>query len=299
MRSKLMVIVASFCSFAGFAQTQSDVNVSEGGYGLVKTNISIRSDHTWSAVRDGFGASVSYQAYKNSWFTVSANAKYNSVRVDFDEGDLSDGYSPENLGINDIHTMSQIGVTATVRTKLFRKPFMAIAMANSEWSIGGFERASGTLMGVIMLKANRNTQFGIGPLVLINTTSKIPAFLVFVYRHKFNDKLVLNLYGGMFGLEYNPNKNNVLSIGSDIDVKGFYFRPEHEGLPKTCRFTLTSFRPTVKYRLRLGHNLYIDAQGGIAIKMSCRVNGKNGTKEYFECHQKAAPFLQAGVSYSL
>lgn len=299
MRKILTSTLLALSSLAGFGQTQSDVNVSEGGYGMVKTNITVSADHTWGAVRDGFGARVSYEAYKNNWLTVSANAKYNSVKVDFDENDLSDGFSPEDIGLNDIHVMAQLGATATARTKLFGKPFMGIAMLNTEWGVGGFERISGTMMGVIMLRANRNTQFGIGPLVMINTTSKIPAFLVFVYRHRFNDKLALNLYGGMMGLEYNPNKNNLLSVGADIDVKGFYFKPKNVELPKVCRFTYTSFRPTVKYRLRLKQNFYLDAQAGVAIKMSCRVNGKNGTKEYIDCKMNPRPFIQAGISYSL
>lgn len=242
---------------------------------------------------------VSYEAYRNKWLTLSANANYNSVKVDFDDGDLSEGFSPEAIGLNDIHVMAQLGATASALTQLFGKPFMGIAMLNTEWGVGGFERVSGTLMGVIMLRATRNTQFVIGPLVMISTTSKIPAFLIFMYRHLFNEKLALNLYGGMFGLDYNPNRNNLLSFGADIDVKGFYFKPENENLPKVCRFTYTAFRPMIKYRVRLGQNFYLDAQGGVSLKMSCRINGKNGTKEYFECDQKASPFVQAGISYSL
>lgn len=299
MRKTILSFLTLVSSFASLAQTQSDVNVSEGGYGMVKTNISVCADHTWGKVRNGFGARVSYEAYKNNWLTVSANAKYNSIKVDFDKTDLSDDYSPDALGLNDIHIMAQLGATATARTKLFNKPFMGIAMLNTEWGVGGFERISATVMGIIMLRANRNTQFGIGPLVMINTTSKIPAFLVFMYRHRFNEKLVLNFYGGMFGLDYNPNRHNLLSVGADIDVKGFYFKPNNENLPEICRFTYTSFRPMIKYRIRLKQNLYFDAQGGVAIKMSCRVNGKNGTKEYFECNQRPSLFLQAGLSYSL
>lgn len=266
---------------------------------MVKTNISVQGDQTWGAVSTGFGARVSYEAYRNRWLTVSANLKYNSINVDFDEGDLSNGYSPEELGLNDIHVMSQAGATATAKTKLFGKALMGIAMLNTEWGIGGFDRISATFMGMILLRSTRNTQFGIGPLVMVNTTSKLPAFLVFMYRHRFNEKLALNLYGGIFGLEFHPNPNNLLSVGADIDVKGFYFKPKHEDLPRICRFTYTSFRPMVKYRARLRPNFFVDVQAGYALKMSCRVNGKNGTKEYFDCAQRPAPFVQAGISYSL
>lgn len=299
MRGVILSVLVVLTALAARAQSQADVNVSEGGYGMVKTNITVGADHTWGAVRDGFAARVAYEAYKKGWLTVSANARYNSLKVDFDEGALSNGYSPSELGLNDVHIMAQLGATATARTTIFGRPFMGIAMLNTEWGVGGLDRVSGTAMGIVMLRANRDTQFGLGPLVMVNTTSKIPAFLIFMYRHRFNDRLAINLYGGMMGLDYNPNRNNLLSIGADIDVKGFYFKPHHESLPKVCRFTYTSFRPMVKYRVRLRQNFYLDAQGGVALKMSCRVNGRNGTKEYFDCAQKCAPFLQAGLSYSL
>lgn len=298
LRHILLFLICAL-SISGFSQSQSAVSVSEGGYGIVNTNIHVQYDHTWAQVSDGFGARVSYQAYRNKWLSLTANAKYNSTTVEFDDSDLSGGFNPDAIGLNKIHVMGQAGVTATARAKLFGKPFVGIAMVNSDWSAGGFERISAIMMGIVMLHANRNTQFGIGPLVMANTSSKLPAFLVIMYRHRFNDNLQLNLYGGMFGLDYNPNSNNLLSIGGDIDVKAFYFKPHNENLPDRCRFTLTSFRPTVKYRHRLAPNLFFDAQTGVALKMSCRVNGKTGTKEYFECRQKAAPFLQCGVSYAL
>lgn len=55
----------------------------------------------------------------------------------------------------------------------------------------------------------------------------------------------------------------------------------------------------LKYHRRMIQNLYLDVQAGAAIKMSCRVNGVTGTKEFFHCHRKAAPFVQTSMSYSL
>lgn len=298
IRYILLIFIFVFY-ISAFSQTQSDVNISEGGYGMVNTNIHVQYDHTRGQVSDGFGARVSYHMYRDKWLSLTANAKYTSTTVEFGDEDLTNGFKPDKIGLNEIHVMGQFGFTANGRTKLFGKPLMGIAMINSDWSAGGFERVSATMMGIIMLRANKNTQFGIGPLVMVNTSSKIPSFLVFMYRHRFSDKLQLNFYGGMFGLDYNPNTNSLLSIGADIDVKAFYFKPNSERLPNRCRFTLTSFRPMIKYRRRVAPNLYFDAQTGVSLKMSCRVNGKTGTKEYFECSQKAAPFVQCGVSYAL
>ena len=282
-----------------WAQTQSDVNVSEGGYGMVKTNIGMSYDHGFDNLKNGFSSRISYEFISRRKFTLSANARYTSSQISFSESELSNKFNPETIDLNGTHVMGQVGVTASYRGKLFNKPLMTIALLNSEWGRDGFARVSGIAMGLIMLRANRDTQFGIGPLVLLNSTSKIPAFPVFIYRHHFNDKWAVNLYGGLFGFQYNPTKNNLISMGADINVKAFYFMPHNNLLPQKCRFTSTSIRPMVKYRRRLLPHLYVDAQAGIAVKMSCRVNGVYGRTEYFKCHQKTSPFIQIGASYAL
>lgn len=281
------------------AQSQTTVNVSERNYGLLKTNIGMTYDHGWGAIEDGFSARSSYEFFRNQRFTATANVRYASTELSFLPNDLSHGFNPDEIHLNGTHLFGQTGFTSTFKSTLWGKPIIALAMVNAEWGQGGFARVSGIAMGFLMLRANRTTQFGIGPLAMINTSSKIPACLVFMYRHKFNDKWGINLYGGMFGVDYTPTANNLFSIGADIDVKSFYFKPNSELLPEKCRFTSTSFRPMAKFRRRLSPNLYFDLQSGVVIKMSCRVNGVSGTKTYFDCHQKAVPFIQSGISYSL
>ncbi len=295
----LMVLLLILSALSGLSQTESDVNISQGGYGMVKTNIGLSYSRGFSTVRDGYDSRVSYEMVRSRAFTLTANARYSSVNVDFGDDDISEGYDPDAINLNGTHAMGTVGLTSMLYMRAFGKPLVGMAMGSCEWGAGGFARVSGIAMALVMLKADRDTQFGLGPLVLINSTSKIPAFLVFMYRHRFNDRWLLNLYGGMMGFDYTPTRNDLISFGADIDVKSFYFKPDDESLPKRCRFTTTAFRPTVKYRHRLARNLYFDAQCGVAVKMSCRVNGVTGTKEYFDCRRKTAPFVQAAVSYSL
>ena len=295
----LLLAYIIFIGHCGSAQSQAAVSASEGGYGMLKTNIAVDYNHTWNRVDNGFSARASYEFFKNSKFTVTANARYQSVEANFRPGDLSDGFHADEIGLNGVHVFGQTGLTSTFRSRLWGKPLMAMAMANAEWGQGGFARVSGLAMGILMLRANRDTQFGLGPLVMLNTSSKIPAFLVFMYRHRIDSRWLINLYGGMFGVDYTPSQRDMLSAGADVDVKSFYFKPYDERLPGKCRFTYTSFRPMVKYRRLLARNLYFTLQGGIAVKMSCRVNGVTGRTEYFTCRQKVAPFVQSGVSYTL
>lgn len=176
---------------------------------------------------------------------------------------------------------------------------MAFGTLSADMGDRRFQRVSGIAMGMFMLRANRDTQFGIGPLVLINSTSKVPAFIVFMYRHRFNDNLAVNLYGGMFGLDYTPTKSDLITIGGDIDVRSFYFRPNHIDLPERCRYTNTNFRPGVKYKRRLATNFYGEIQGGVILKMSSRVTGISGTKRYFDVPMPARPFIQVAFNYAL
>lgn len=278
----LLYLTSLFFAFTLCAQSEADVRVSEGGYGLVKTNITVTYDHTFGKVTDGFNARFSYEFLRQRHVSLTGNFKYNSISTNFNASDLEAHFNPDEIRLNGNQTMEQVGITATANTRLLGKPLMGLGMLNSEWGKGGFNRVSATLMAMLMLRANRNTQFGIGLLGMVNTTSKIPVFPVFVYRHRFNKMWLLNLYGGIFGIDYTPTANDLFSIGADIDVKSFYFRPETEGLPRTCRYTQTNFRPMLKYRRKLMPNLYLDVQGGYALNMKTRVNGVNGTKEYIK-----------------
>lgn len=299
MYKAIAVILMNLLYLCSKAQSQTEVAASEGGYGMIRTNIAIQYDHTWGRVSDGFAARVSYEFIKKQNITLSGNFRYTSTSAHFRPSDTNPTFIPADINLNGIHTMEQLGLTATARTIIFGKMLTGLGIINSEWGIGGFNRVSATIMGMIMLRATKDTQFGLGILGMINTTSKIPIFPVFIYRHRFNTKWSVNLYGGMFGIDFHPTPNNFLSIGADIDVKAFYFKPEKPELPRTCRYTQTNFRPMVKYRRSLMKNLYFDMQAGYAINMTTRINGVNGTREYIKLSQTPRPFVQASFSYSL
>ncbi len=292
-----VLLLALMSSIHSPAQDSRDVPTDT--YGMVKTNIRVAYDYTNAPISNHFNARVSYEFFKNRKFTLTANANYNSLQADFSTHNLDVGYDPQQMGMNKTHLYGQFGVSASFRSRLFGVPFMAFGSVSTDWGDKRFQRVAGIGMGMFMLRANRNTQFGIGPLVLINSTTKVPAFIVFIYRHRFNDYLALNLYGGMFGLDYTPAKSDLITIGGDIDVRSFYFQPHHADLPGRCRYTNTNFRPGVKYKRRLADNFYGEIQGGVILKMSSRVTGVLGTKRYLEIPMPTRPFIQIAVNYAL
>lgn len=294
----LSVLLFALAPLVAFSQG-IDGPIQREGYGLIRTNISTSHYTGWGNVKDGVMAKISYEMVSSKFLTLTANARYMSVETDFKEADFPAGYQPDAIGINGNHFMEQIGLTSTIKAKVFGKPFFGVAMLNSEWTGGDFERVSGLAVGLFMLKVSRNTQFGIGPLLRFNSNSRLPILFMFLYRHRFNEKWLLNMYGATYTCDYTPSKNDLLSIGADIDTRAFYFSPNDSTLPNRCRFSSAAVRPMVKYRRRLADNLYFDMQTGVAFKISCKVNGKTGSTEYLNGSQKPAPFLQIGASYSL
>ncbi|MDE5782848.1 MAG: hypothetical protein K2H97_00790 [Prevotella sp.] len=264
-----------------------------------KTSIGIEYECSGGAISDYAKVHISHELSRSRQMKLTANANYfNILQCDFVDKDMPVGISAEQLGMNKSHQYGQFGLSGLYHHQLFGKPLMVLGMVNADWGIGRLQRVSGLAMGIIMLKTTKETQFGIGPLVLINSTTKIPAFPVFFYRHRYSDKLSIDLYGAMFGLNYKPTVSDHFTIGGDINTKAFYFKPKTEGLPKYCRYHNTSFRPSIKYRRKIADRLYGEMQGGIVIKMSNRVNGVTGTKEYFTIGQKVQPFAHVGMNYS-
>lgn len=288
-------------ALSSFAQSHTVAPITERGYGMVKTNILVQYDHNWGDVSDGFSAKVSYQILRNKKFSLSANFRHSSVTAHFESDDFSDikSYSPTEINMNGTHTLEQLGATVSYYSTLFGKPLVGMGIMTSEWGVGGFNRLSGIVMALSMLKVSRDTQFGIGPLLLINTASKIPAFPVFIYKHRFDSHWAINLYGSMFGVDYTPSKNDLLAVGADFDVKSYYFKPHNTELPKTCRYTQSSFRPMIKYRHRFLTYLYLDIQTGLSINMKSRVTGENGSTEHIVLKKTNSPFVMVSISYSL
>ena len=134
----LMVLLLILSALSGLSQTESDVNISQGGYGMVKTNIGLSYSRGFSTVRDGYDSRVSYEMVRSRAFTLTANARYSSVNVDFGDDDISEGYDPDAINLNGTHAMGTVGLTSMLYMRAFGKPLVGMAMGSCEWGAGGF-----------------------------------------------------------------------------------------------------------------------------------------------------------------
>lgn len=293
------ILLLLCCSFPAFSQIEMIESVNESDYGMVKTNLTFGYDHAFGAVPDNITGRISYQIIKKPYLTFSVNARLNTLWANFDSKDLSKDLDAWDIGLNGNHSYGSFGFTTTAFLPLFGKPLAILAIGNAEWSNHCFGRISGLVGGAYIFKLTKDTQFGVGILGMINTASKIPVFPVFIYRHRFNPRFAINVYGGLFGLEYRLNENNLITLGADLDVRSFYFKPQVEGWPDKCRFTMTSVRPALKFKHRFFKNFYGEAQAGVSFKISGRVSGVTGKARYLDFSEKPSFFLKGVLSYAL
>lgn len=295
-----VISILLFCFLSVISAHSQGPDALGMAVGNTRWNASLSYGHDFgSAVDDSYSAMLSFEFLKAEKFSLVADARYRLFDSSFSESDISYSHSPQAIGMNGRHNVWQLGLTALLRTRLFDKPFVGVAMVNNDFGAGGYARTSSIVMGMIMLKADRNTQFGLGPLFLINTNGRLPVLLAFMYRHRFNDKWRLNLSGGLFAMEYMPTSKSLLTMGTDIDAKSFYFEPHADGLPDKLRFMSVAFRPMVRYSYNVLKNLTVDVRGGASVTIVDRVTGTKGTKKYLDFDMKRVhPFVRLGASYS-
>lgn len=299
MRIPLCSILLILCCLPAFCQLEMIEPVNNSDYGMVKTNLTFGYDHQFGAVPDNITGQVSYQIVKKPFLTFSVNGRVNTLWANFERDQLSKDLDPWDIGLSGNHSYGSFGFTATGFLPLFGKPLALLAIGSAEWSKHCFGRISGLVGGAYIFNMTKDTQIGLGSLFMINTASKIPVIPVIIYRHRFDERFAINVYGGLFALEYKPWDKGMLKLAADLDVRSFYFKPEVEGWPKKCRFTMTSLRPAVKYRHQLARNFYGEAQMGVGFKISGRVSGVTGKARYLDFSERPSLFLKAVLSYAL
>ncbi|MCI8998156.1 MAG: hypothetical protein HFJ95_04070 [Muribaculaceae bacterium] len=124
----IMVLMSSIHCTA-----QESQDVPTDNYGMVKTNIRVSYDYTNASISDHFNARMSYEFFKNQKFTLTANANYNSLQAELSADNLPAGYDPMQMGMNKTHLYGQLGVSASFRSRLFGRPFMAFGILSADW----------------------------------------------------------------------------------------------------------------------------------------------------------------------
>lgn len=299
-KSYLFLFISLISALFANAQTKQNSDMGIGNKYLPKFNIGVSYGKDWdNSISDTYSAKIAYEVLRKQQLSIIASARYILSEASFSEAYVSHNHNPADINMNGSHDMGQVGITAIFKTKLFNRPFVGTAVVNTDWGAGGFARFYSIVAGMVMLRSDKDTQFGIGPLFLINSNGKLPALIAFIYMHRFNEKWRINLSGGLFAMEYSPSKRYMLSMGCDVDAKSFYFQPKTKELPNKLKYMTVDFRPLIINSFNITKGLKLDIKAGATLNIVNRVNGMTGTKKYLQFHHKKPhPFVQSGATYS-
>ena len=268
------------------------------GMEIGHTGVAVTGQTTAGGTVSALSGRVSYGLKQSPVLSVAATARWQRTGV-WPDDCTSAGLplSPGDAGISGTHDVVSVGADAGVRTLMFGKPLVGFGMLRGDISPYGMERVSIMAAGILMLRADRNTQFGVGPMLLLGTSSWWPLFPMFIWRHRVSDRLTVSLYGCIGGADWQLTRRDRLTAGFDIDSRSFYFRPHTGDMPSVCRYVHTVFRPMVKYRRQLSPAFSAEVESGIEMNMSNRVYGRTGTHCYMEMTPRPVPFVQAVLSW--
>ena len=269
--------------------------LSGSDYKMEKNDLLINEGSSSEALRTSLN--ISMPIYKSKMGLLTLGGFYNFHNIKFAK-EIPEEYSwHPNMG-REHHTWG-VQSAYIYSSKLWDRRLTIITNFKGEFSEQGFERATGIAVGMLQIKETGSSSFGVGAVLLVNTTSPWPLFPFFTYRRKFSEKWSLDLMLPQLYVNYKPTQKDKISGGLSIFGEHFYINPRHKELPTTCMYGRSNFRPEIVYEHNLNALLKIFVKSGASICINSRLYSSDGNKRYIDISQKPSLFFQIGMSYGM
>lgn len=217
-------------------------------------------------------------------------------RYEYNNEELT-GLANEHVERSDNHHRMKASMNVMYNTRLWNKPLIAFVNGGIDFSQWGAERFSVFGAAVLMLKATRETQFGVGALVMLNTTSRLPFIPIATYRHTFSPKWTLNLNYPFLGMQYTPSQKHTLAMGFTVDTDYYWVHPDNENLPETAFFRRSLLKTGFNYNCKLSPTLTFTAQTGWEYTMVGGLYTANGRHQLMEMNHPNGMYAHIGISF--
>ena len=204
----------------------------------------------------------------------------------------------EDFGLNfgaDHHRYGAI-VMGTASTRLFGSPFSVMGMINADGWEQGYGQTQFICAGVWALIRNERTYLGLGPVVLLGTSSQSPVYLAFMYLHRFNPKWSANVTMAQNYITYQPSKTTKLSGGMEIDCERFYFHPDRNDLPYSSVLSHCTWKSGLFLDHQLHQHVSLSTAIGYDLPMRDKVIEKNHHTTLMNLSRRPTPFARVKVS---
>ena len=193
------------------------------------------------------------------------------------------------------------GLTISYFSKLFGKNAVYTAGIFVDGSDRSFERVRGQATGSIVLKANDKTKMSIGLMANADPGSMIPLLPIFVYEHKFNDKLMTDMmfprYSFLRRRLFNYGR---LSAGWELDQQTTFFLYNPDGTSRTYQFRQIDANIGLLYEHLLPGSFIFAVRAGYRVNPFVRVFEKNRSfNDYtWDASTDPAPYFNVGLSFN-
>lgn len=292
------LILASSCCLSAWAQNipiglnvQTELNHSAAQSYTLKNDDGERIAHgdLKENLRAKFTVGYMMPVSRKLMVGLSANYIYNNEHLS--------GLADDDLPLDDNHHSFKAATNIIFRGTLWEKPLVVFANIGVDASQWGVERVSGIGAALLMLKATKETQLGIGPLVMLNTTSRVPFLFVATYRHVYSPRWTLNINYPFFGMQYTPSEKHTIAGGFAFDTDYYWVRPDMKELPKTVFFRRSLLRTGINYNVLLSPTLTVTGQAGWEYTMAGGLYTANGRHLIHDLNHPNGPYAHLRVSF--
>lgn len=236
--------------------------------------------------------------YKSKRFTWSISETY--TREDVVTRDVR---NPSGIYVNGNQTLEDFNTALGVnyRTTLFSKQLVL----NGIFFVGTspafkFQKASGQVYALLILKDSPNTIYSVGVAGLIDPSSPIPALPIAQYWHRFEDKRweVDVVIPQTAKIRRSRTLGGWLSAGVDFTPQSFFIR-NVPGQNTTYEAAFSELTPNIGYDKMLYNNIMLTVQGGYRFAMKGRLVEVDQPSRDRIAHVEfgSGLFVKGGISY--
>ncbi|RZJ70388.1 hypothetical protein [Flavobacterium sp.] len=213
--------------------------------------------------------------YRGTYFTWSVTEIY--TREDYD---LKNVVNPSGTYVSGRETLEDFNTMVNMnwRTKIGTKQFVvnASAMVGSSPAFR-YQKVSGQVYGLVILKDVPNTIYSVGAAVLIDPSSPLPVVPVAQYWHRFeNKKWEVDIVVPQWAkIRRSETLGGWLSAGAEFASQSFFIRNLPGQQSTTYENAFSEITPNIGYDNLLFGNLMLTVQGGYRINMGGRLGEVN------------------------
>ncbi len=192
------------------------------------------------------------------------------------------------------------GLNLTYFSKLFGKTAIYSAGIFADGSDESYERIRGMATGMVLLKANAKTRMSVGLMVTTDPGSLAPVLPIFLYEHKFSEKLKVDVMLPRYAyLRREMFTNGRLSLGWDFDQTTLFLYGI-EGRSNTYQYSQIDANVGLLYEQALPGNLILSAKAGVRVNPFIRVfDVDESFNDYnWSVSTDPAPYVSVGISYN-